>query len=440
MNARKRQFNRRRFLQTAGMGMAAAAVAGRGLRAADQPTSQQVVAALIGCGGRGMDLLSIHDDPRCTIAAVCDVDEQHTARARERIGKCDVYSDFRHILDRSDIDAVLIATPDHWHAAITVMACQAGKDVYCEKPLCRTIHEGRRMIEAARRYDRVVQMGTQYRSMATTRQVCEWIRNGRLGKVHTVRLSHPPTQSNRRNPDSQPPPGLDWNLWLGPAPWAAYHPKRCHFTYRYFMDYGGGSLADNGVHMFGVVSWAMAADNTGPVSIEATGRQEANNLYDVPVDLHVRFEFADPKFVMDVGSIQWRETQRGLRRRPGHVERFLGVASYRGTSGPFPHARRRTATAAQRQPLRQLARLHRHTAPPRDGRRNRPPHHLLEPPRQHRLPSRPQTELGSSSRAVPRRRAGQSAAAFRLPRTVECLASLFTVSSETTAVVHGNPL
>ena len=108
-----------------------------------------------------MDLLSIHDDPRCTIAAVCDVAEQHTARARERIGKCDVYGDFRHILDRDDIDAVLIATPDHWHAAITVMACQAGKDVYCEKPLCRSIHEGRRMIEAAQWYDRVVQMGRQ---------------------------------------------------------------------------------------------------------------------------------------------------------------------------------------------------------------------------------------------------------------------------------------
>jgi len=300
MTARSRQYNRRRFLRTAGMGIVAASFgASRGLRGADQPISERVVAALIGCGGRGKDLLSINQDPRCSIAAVCDVDERHVADARKRIGQCDVYKDFRRILDRSDIDAVLIATPDHWHAAMTVMACQAGKDVYCEKPLCRTIGEGRKMIEAARRYDRVVQMGTQYRSMSGTRQACEWIRNGRLGKVHTVRMSHPPNPVQPAEPAQQPPTGLDWDLWLGPAPWAAYHPKRCHFTYRYFMDYGGGALADNGVHMFGVVSWAMGADQTGPVSIEASGREEANNLYDVPVEMQVRYEFAEPKFLLE---------------------------------------------------------------------------------------------------------------------------------------------
>ena len=300
MNTKRSLLTRRRFLGRAGVGLAAPYFVPNGvLGSGDQrPASERVTAAVIGCGGRGAGLLSVDDDPRCTVAAVCDVDDQRLAAARQRIGHCESYADFRRILDRPDIDAVLIATPDHWHAAITIMACQAGKDVYCEKPLCRTIHEGRKMVDASRRYNTVVQMGTQYRSTASTRQACEWIRNGRLGKVHTVRLSH---GSNRTHPHELPrpvPPNLDWDLWLGPAPWAAYHPLRCHFTFRWFMDYGGGSLADNGVHMFGVVSWAMGADHTGPVEVDATGRREPNNLYDAPVELTVRYRFADPAFEM----------------------------------------------------------------------------------------------------------------------------------------------
>jgi len=296
MAAKTRQLSRRRFLARAGLGLAVPYfVTSRAIGAAeDLPPSERVVAALVGCGGRGTGLLSIHDDPRSTIAAVCDVDTERMAAAKKRIGTCDVYQDFRRILDRQDIDAVLLATPDHWHAAGTVMACQAGKDVYCEKPLCRTIEEGRRMVEIARRYDRVVQMGTQYRSIARSRQACEWVRNGRLGEVRTVRLTHPPNRTYPCEPGREPPPNLDWDLWLGPAPWAAYHPQRCHFSFRYFMDYGSGALADNGVHMFSVVSWALGTDQSGPATVEATGRQEPNNLYDVPVEMHVRFEFADP--------------------------------------------------------------------------------------------------------------------------------------------------
>jgi len=300
MISKRAWWSRRRFLRAAGCGIVAPYfVSDRILGAADKSAaSERVTAAVIGCGGRGTSLLDIHDDPACTIAAVCDVDQQHLAAAKKRIPTCATYQDFRHILDRRDIDAVLIATPDHWHAAITIMACQAGKDVYCEKPLCRTIHEGRRMVAAARRYERVVQMGTQYRSIALTRQACEWVRNGRLGQVRTVRLSHPMNRTHPLEPSRQPPPELDWDLWLGPAPWVPYHPARCHFTYRYFMDYGGGAIADNGVHMFGVVSWAMGADDTGPVSIEAVGSEEPGNLYDVPVALRVQYEFADPPFTL----------------------------------------------------------------------------------------------------------------------------------------------
>ena len=295
-----RKMNRRRFVSGAAAGLAVSPlVLPRAARAAqDAPPSDRVVAALIGCGGQGMGLLNIHKDPRCTYAAVCDVDLERMAKAKARIGVADEYQDFRHILDRPDIDAVVIATPDHWHAPITVMACQAGKDVYCEKPLCRTIEEGRKMIDAARRYDRVVQMGTQYRSIARTREACQWVRNGRIGTVRTVRATHHANRTHPSEPGRQAPPHLDWDLWLGPAPWAAYHPARCHFSFRYFMDYGGGALADNGVHMFSVVSWAMGADATGPVSIEATGREVPNNLFDVPVEMRVQWEFADPAFTL----------------------------------------------------------------------------------------------------------------------------------------------
>ena len=295
-----RQSSRRRFLTSTAFGLCAPSVilSREANGEKRRPASDRVVAALVGCGGRGMGLLGIHDDPGCTIAAVCDVDQQRLAAAKKRIEKSEAYQDFRRILDRRDIDAVLIATPDHWHAAITVMACQAGQDVYCEKPLCRTIDEGRKMVAAARRYARVVQMGTQYRSIGRSRQACEWVRNGRLGKVHTVRLSHPRNPTHPCEPPRQIPSNLDWDMWLGPAPWAAYHPARCHFTFRYFMDYGGGAIADNGVHMFSVVSWAMGADHTGPVTIEATGREAPNNLYDVPVEMRVRYEFADPQFTM----------------------------------------------------------------------------------------------------------------------------------------------
>ena len=135
MADKTRQLSRRRFLASAGLGLAVPYfVTSRAIGSAEsRPPSEQVVAALVGCGGRGKGLMSIHDDPRCTIAAVCDVDTERIAAAKNRIGKCEAYQDFRRILDRRDIDAVLIATPDHWHAALTVMACQAGKDVYCEK-------------------------------------------------------------------------------------------------------------------------------------------------------------------------------------------------------------------------------------------------------------------------------------------------------------------
>lgn len=306
MHCGKVSLNRRRFLCKSAVGVAAPLLWSRAAvgQPKQLPANEQVSVAVIGCGGRGVGLLqSIRQEPRCRLSAVCDVDQKRAATAQKQFGPCEVYTDFRPILDRQDIDAVVLGTPDHWHAIMTILACQAGKDVYCEKPLTRTIGEGRAMVQAARRYGRVVQMGSQYRSIARSRQACEWVRNGRFGKVHTVRLTHAPNPTHPCEPPQPVPPELDWDLWLGPAPWVPYHPARCHFTFRYFMDYGSGALADNGVHMFSVVSWALGTDQTDPVTIEATGRQVPNNLYDVPVEMQVRFQFAEPEC-----TVLWEQT------------------------------------------------------------------------------------------------------------------------------------
>ena len=296
-----RCFGRRAFLRGAAAGAAAPWVLASGALGAEgkAPASDRIQAGVIGTGGRGMALLGMNNYRHCQVAAVCDVYRPHALRAQKAIGgSCDVVADFRQILDRSDIDAVATGTPDHWHALITVMACQSGKDVYCEKPLCRTIGDGQAMVAAARRYGRVVQMGSQYRSLGHVRQFCEWVRNGRFGRIYTVRLSHDRNWFAPLGPPVAAPAELDWDLWLGPAPWAPYHPNRCLFNFRFWMDYAGGFITDNGTHMMGVVSWAMGADATGPVSIEAAAKHNPQCLYDVPSELTVRYEFENPRFTL----------------------------------------------------------------------------------------------------------------------------------------------
>ena len=286
--------SRREFLRVG----ASAVAAGMAAEAFAQNASPLRL-GVIGTGGRGMALLGMNGYPRAKVVAVCDVFAPNMARAQKAIGgSCDAVGDFRQILDRQDIDAVATGTPDHWHALITVMACQSGKDVYCEKPLCRTIADGQAMVAAARRFGRVVQMGSQYRSLGHMRQFCEWMRNGRFGKIEKVRLSHERNWHVRIGPPVPVPAELNWDLWLGPAPWAPYHPNRCLFNFRFWMDYAGGFITDNGTHMMGVVCWAMGADETGPTTIEATATHNPECLYDVPVELSVRYEFENSKFTL----------------------------------------------------------------------------------------------------------------------------------------------
>jgi len=294
----RREFFRRSGVGAVGYGLAAAGCASmKGALTPQPPTkvapSEKIVIGMIGVKNMGgAHLNGLLGKPDVVIAALCDVDESVRLAARRRTGdKADIYNDYRELLDRKDIDAVVIATPDHWHALTTIHACQAGKDVYCEKPLALTIEEGRAMVTAARRYNRIVQMGTQQRSQQHFRHVCELVQNGRIGKVKLVRTWFGPNPYQAWVPDSDPPPGLDWDMWLGPAPWVPFNPLRHPYNFRYFRDYSGGLMTDWGIHLNDIAQWGMGADYTGPRSVEATGTMYPDNMFEWPQTMEAKYEY-----------------------------------------------------------------------------------------------------------------------------------------------------
>ncbi len=290
--------SRRAFLEQLGAGLAAPYVLTSGAlgAGAKAPASDRIVTGHIGVGGMGGGhVRQISGRRDATIGAVCDVDEGRCYNAQRRASdQCKAYHDFRELLDQRDIDAVIVASPDHWHALHTLLACHAGKDVYCQKPMMKTIREGQAMVRAARRFGRVVQIGTQGRSTVHSRASVQFIRNGHCGRVHTVRTWHYNNPTHRWEPPRPVPKGLDWDLWLGPARWVPYHPRRCHGTFRWFMDFGGGQIRDRGAHIFTNVCWAMDVDDTGPVSVECLSGTQPPGMYDCPNDFEVRYEFKDP--------------------------------------------------------------------------------------------------------------------------------------------------
>jgi len=197
------------------------------------------------------------------------------------------------LLDRKDIDAVLITTPDHWHALQTVNACQAGKDVYCEKPLTLTIAEGRAMVNAARKHNRVVQTGSQQRSAKEFRTACEMVRGGAIGKVKNVLVGLPGVNFKPPGvPDSAPPAELNYDLWLGPAPQRPYNEKRVHYLFRFFWDYSGGQQTNFGAHHLDIAQWGLDMDNSGPVSAEAKARFNKEGWYEVPEWTEINYRYA----------------------------------------------------------------------------------------------------------------------------------------------------
>ncbi|MDW8310453.1 MAG: Gfo/Idh/MocA family oxidoreductase, partial [Verrucomicrobiales bacterium] len=275
---------RRSFLQKSTLAAAVVPVAGsvmfpfvRRARAGEPPPSEKIRVGLIGSGGMGRgNLATFLGNPEVECVVICDVDEGMLARGVEVCTSKgrkapETVKDFRRVLDRADVDAVIVATPDHWHALPTVLACQAGKDVYVEKPLATTIDEGRAMLIAAQRHRRVVQMGSQWKSCRHIIEAAEFVKSGKLGKVSLVRawawLDWLPTL--KREPDGEPPAGVDYDLWLGPAPKRPFNPNRFHFNFRWFWDYAGGLMTDWGVHLINMA--LMGMDRVPPKTVCSSG-------------------------------------------------------------------------------------------------------------------------------------------------------------------------
>jgi predicted dehydrogenase len=233
---------------------------------------------LIGSGGRGsQDWETFLKQPEVSPVAVCDVYQPFRERGVAMTeGRAKAFKDFRELLDRKDIDAVIVAVPDHWHALITIAACQAGKDVYCEKPLSLTVVEGRKMVEAARQYNRVVQAGSQQRSGAHYAEAVKLIQAGGIGQVHRIRAGmqrniYPglkPTALQSGLTDQ-----LDWDMWLGPAPARPFDPFRCIYNFRWFWDYSGGQMTNWGAHHLDIARWIVGAK--APVAVSGAGGRYA---------------------------------------------------------------------------------------------------------------------------------------------------------------------
>lgn len=303
--------SRRDFLKMAGAGAAALtfgpfANVARG----NVSPNEKLNIALVGIGWQGAFHLStllsrIASKGDIELAAVCDVYTERYEKALKKINdqlgpnRCEGYQDFRRILDRKDIDAVIYATPDHWHALQAIMTCQAGKDAYIEKPMTTSIVEGRRVVEAARRYGRIVQVGIQQRSMEVFKRAMEVVHSGTLGRVTKSRAWIGPNGGQWIEHPTNIPKGLDWDLWLGPAPWSPFSNERFG-GFRAFRDYtAGGELANWGVHLIDIALWGMQQDR--PLSVAALG-----GSYDMPRgddyrQLEVLFEFEDC-------SMTWSQT------------------------------------------------------------------------------------------------------------------------------------
>ncbi len=292
-----RGMSRRTFVKAAAASLAAPYVVPRSVFGAAAP-SNRIHVALIGAGNQSrVDLPSVLRFDDVQVMAVCDVNRGSYGYARPEhfLGRepvrdkvnqhyaeqtrsgtykgCDLYADFRDVLARKDIDAVMIILPDHWHALATVLACQAGKDVYCQKPLSLTVHDGQQMIKAVREHNRILQVGSQYRSNAVVRRVAELVRNGRIGKVQrAVAIVNDSGPGPGPGWQEMPvPDGFDYDMWLGPAPEAPYHIDRCLYRFRFHLDYSGGQVTNTGHHANDIVQWALGTDGTEPVEYEDIG-------------------------------------------------------------------------------------------------------------------------------------------------------------------------
>ena len=273
------------------------------------PASEKITLGFIGVGGQGNYLLGeFLKKKEVEVLAVSDVYEHSRNAAKKRVGDaCATYSDYRSLLDRKDIDAVVIATPDHWHTLVSLHAAEAGKDIYCEKPLTLTIGEGRPLVNAARRYGRVFQVGSQQRSDANFRFACELVRNNKLGKLLRVETGLPQGKPGGDPSVTTPPAGLDWSQYLGPAPMVPFQKDRYGFNFRWFYDYSGGVMTDWGAHHNDIAQWGMGMDESGPVKIEGKGTFPTAGIFETATEFDVNYTYANGVVV------NCRSTGRGAK-------------------------------------------------------------------------------------------------------------------------------
>ncbi len=328
--------NRREFLRTAGAFAIPALIPATALGAGGSTApSNRITIGCIGVGNMGTNnLKGFLWAPGTQVLAVCDVDRARRKKARKLVENhyaakapggtykgCADYNDFRDLLARDDIDAVVVSTADHWHVLVSLAAVRAGKDVYCEKPLSVTVAEGRALSDTVRQYGAVLQMGSQQRSDARFRMACERVRNGRIGRLRSIKVGLP---RGRQTGPAQPmpiPAGFDYDLWLGPAPRAPYTDLRCHYNFRFISDYSGGQMLNWGSHHVDIAQWGHGSELSGPVEIRGTAGYPTDGLFDNPVTFDVRYVYDDgvtlhcstsnPVGIRFEGSAGWVFVTRG---------------------------------------------------------------------------------------------------------------------------------
>ncbi len=314
------RYNRRQFVAAVG---AVATLAPAWQAAGAGFASDRVRLALIGCGGRGRELLDVFlQYPDVDVPVVCDVNEPRMDQAARKVtdvnrGECDQKVDYRHVLERRDIDAVVIATTQHWHGLPFIHAAQAGKHIYVEKPLSHTVVEGRAMVNAAKRAGVIAMMGSQQRDYPHYVQACEIIRSGRLGKIALVECWNYENTGRRvgRHPDTEAPAGLHWDRWLGPAPLVPYNPGRMNNSW--WFDYAGGMLTNWAVHHIDIILWAMQAEWPSAVACPG-GKWVVDDMADTPDTVEASWQF--PDFLMQYSyrgfnnfhKVQSRPQQHGI--------------------------------------------------------------------------------------------------------------------------------
>ncbi len=268
--------------------------------------NDRISVALIGCGGMGnANTRSFMNKAEVQVVAVADPDRARRESTRDAVEQkyaeatrsgtysgCADYNDFREILARDDVDAVIVASPDNWHSVQVAMAAAAGKDIYGEKPLSLTIGEGRAMSDAVARHQRIFQTGSQQRSDRRFRLACELVRNGYLGKVERINVMLPPGKSIGTQPEQPVPEGFDYDMWLGPAPWAPYNEFRTHYNFRFNFDYSGGKITDWAAHHVDIVQWALGTMESGPTKIVGKGVFPTEGMYDTAVEFDVTATYA----------------------------------------------------------------------------------------------------------------------------------------------------